>query len=105
MGSFHGADIYDLVGLYILSKLGNVFSNCGLYRDNGLGVIDLEKPFVHGRTRKQVYRVMSDIVFKITLDPSRMAMYTIYISKVTLKIYRLKIVFKFEHKNSQLIFK
>ena len=31
MGSFHGAEICDLVGLYILSKLKNVFSNyCGL---------------------------------------------------------------------------
>ena len=69
MGSFHGADICDLVGLYILSKLGNVFSNCGLYRDNRLGVIDLAKPFVHGRTRRQVlFNVMSDIGFKITFD-------------------------------------
>ena len=35
IGSFHGADICDLVGLYILSKLGKVFSNCSLNRDDG----------------------------------------------------------------------
>ena len=68
MGSFHGAKICDLVGLYILSNLGNVFSNCGLYRDDGLGVIDLAKPVVYDRTRKQVFKVMPDIGFKITLD-------------------------------------
>ena len=45
-----------------------VFSNCGLYRDDGLGVIDLAKPVVYDRTRKQVFKVMSDIGFKITLD-------------------------------------
>ena len=68
MGSFHGAEICDLVGLYILSKLKNVFGNCGLYRDDGLGVIDLAKPVVYDRIRKQVFKVMSDIGFKITLD-------------------------------------
>ena len=57
-----GAEIFNLVGLYILSKVGNVFSNCGL------GVIDLAEPVVYDRTRKQVFKVMSDIGFIITLD-------------------------------------
>ena len=56
MESLHDAEICDLVGLYILSKLGNIFSNCNLYRDYGLGVIDLAKPVVYDRTRKHVYR-------------------------------------------------
>ena len=47
--------------------LRKVFSNCGLYRDDGLGVIDLAKPVVYDRTSKQVFKVMSDIGFKITL--------------------------------------
>ena len=68
MGSFHGAEICDLVGLYILSKLRNVFNDCGLYRDDGLGVIDLAKPVVYDRIRKQVFKVLSDMGFKITLD-------------------------------------
>ena len=67
-GNFQFQEIWDLVGLYILSKLGKVFSNCGLYRDDGLGVIDLEKPVVYNRTRIQVFKVISDIGFKITLD-------------------------------------
>ena len=68
MGSFHGAEICDLVGLYILSKLKIVFGNCGLFRDDALGVLDLEKPVVYERKRKQLFKVMSEIGFKITLD-------------------------------------
>ena len=68
MGSFHGAEICNLVGLCILCKLGKVFSNCGLQKDDGLGVIDLAKHVIYDRTRKQVFKVLSDIGFKITLD-------------------------------------
>ena len=39
MGSFHGAEICDLIGLYILNEITPVIGpNCiGLYRDVGLG--------------------------------------------------------------------
>ena len=46
---FHGAEVCDLVVRYILSKLGNVLSNYGLYRDGGLSVIDLAKPKIYGK--------------------------------------------------------
>ena len=38
MGSFDGAEICELVGLYIQSNLENILpkSNFGLYRDDGL---------------------------------------------------------------------
>ena len=41
MGSYHGAEICELVGLFILSKLPAVFeADCfGLYRDDGLAVV------------------------------------------------------------------
>ena len=40
MGSFDGKEICEAVGLYILQSLENRFgSNIGLYRDDGLGVI------------------------------------------------------------------
>ena len=47
MESFRSAGIYDLVGLYILSKLGKVFRKCDLYKDDGLGFISLERPVVY----------------------------------------------------------
>ena len=38
MGSFYGAEIYELVGLYIQSNLENILprTNFGLYWDDGL---------------------------------------------------------------------
>ena len=38
MGGFHGAEICDLIGLFILSKLKEILPNIGLYRDDGLAV-------------------------------------------------------------------
>jgi hypothetical protein len=41
MGSFDGAEICELVGLFILNHLGKKFGNenIGLYRDDGLAII------------------------------------------------------------------
>ena len=41
MASFDGAEICELVGLYIQSKLEKILpkSNVGLYRDNGMALL------------------------------------------------------------------
>ncbi len=41
MGSYDGAEICELVGLFILNKLGQKFGkeNIGLYRDDGLAIM------------------------------------------------------------------
>ena len=39
MGSFHGAEGCELVGLFILSQLNQINFNGGLYRDDRLGVV------------------------------------------------------------------
>ena len=41
MGSNDGAEMSELVGLFILSKLAYLFqeNSVGLYRDDGLGVL------------------------------------------------------------------
>ena len=41
MGSFFGAELCDLIGLYALSKLRHLYSykDIGLYRDDGLAII------------------------------------------------------------------
>ena len=41
MGSFDGAEVCELVGLYLLSQLQHLDMNVGLYRDNGLAVTKL----------------------------------------------------------------
>lgn len=42
IGSFHGAEICELVGLFILNRLAKKFgrSNVGLYRDDGLALLE-----------------------------------------------------------------
>ena len=68
MGSFHGAEVCDLVGLFILSKLSPIISNCGLYRDDGLAVIDTTSRFNYERLRKSIFKTVKDIGFRITLQ-------------------------------------
>ena len=45
MGSFDGAEVCELVALYILSNLKERFGNekIGLYRDNGLAILESKK--------------------------------------------------------------
>ena len=38
MGSWDGAEVCDLVGLYLLSQISHLKLNIGLYRDDGLAV-------------------------------------------------------------------
>ena len=46
MGSFDGAEICDLVGLFLLHDLTKKFGNkfVGLYRDDGLAIIQSKSP-------------------------------------------------------------
>ena len=41
MGSYNGAEIWELVGLFILNNLGQKFGkeNIGLYGDDGLAIM------------------------------------------------------------------
>ena len=38
MGSWDGAEVCELIGIFLLSKLSHINLNIGLYRDDGLGV-------------------------------------------------------------------
>ena len=57
MGSYDGAEVCELVGLFLLSKVKTEFINLdfGLYRDDGLG-------YVHKLPAKQIDRMRKDII-------------------------------------------
>ena len=38
MGSWDGAEVCDIVGMYLLSQISDINLNIGLYRDDGLAV-------------------------------------------------------------------
>ena len=56
MGSFDGAEICELFGLYLLDKLSSLIrrKNVGLYRDDGLAAINCSSGPVLGKMRKNI---------------------------------------------------
>ena len=56
MGTYDGAAICELVGLYLLSQLQNLNINVGLYRDDGLAVKN-QSPREAEMTKKKVCRI------------------------------------------------
>ena len=67
MGSYPGAENCDLVGLFILSKLSALNFNCGLFRDDGLGVSMLTKRQNDG-LKKQICEIFRQCELKITVE-------------------------------------
>ena len=70
MGSFDGAEICELVGLYIQSKLEKILpkSNFGLYQDNWLGLLRNLNRQQTGKVRKNIIRVFKDIGFSLEIE-------------------------------------
>ena len=67
MGSFDGAEICELVGLFLLSKLQHLNLNIGLYRDDGLGVTSM-RPRQAEKMKQEVCRSFQGFDLKITID-------------------------------------
>ena len=70
MGCFNRAEVYELVGTFILNKLKNVFQNntFGLYRDDRLVVIKgLSDPEI-GRPKKNIDKTFKDCRLNITIE-------------------------------------
>ena len=65
MGSWDGAEVCEIVGLFLLSKLQHLALNVGLYRDDGLAVTKL-KPRLAELEKKKVCKIMSEYGLKIT---------------------------------------
>jgi hypothetical protein len=59
MSSFDGAEICELVGLFILNHLGERFGkeNIGLYRDDGLAIIKSKSARLLNKTRKEFGKI------------------------------------------------
>lgn len=75
MGSFDGAEVCELVGLYMLNKLGNVVrnKNIGLYRDDGLAVIENANGPKMDRIRKSIIKIFQEENLSITIETNLLA--------------------------------
>ena len=69
MGSFDGAEICELVGLFILNELTELMPNqdIGLYRDDGLSIIRNSTGPKADRKRKEIIRKFKEIGFQIEI--------------------------------------
>ena len=70
MASFDGAEICELVGLYIQSKLEKILpkSNVGLYRDNGVALLRNLNGQHAGKVKKNIIGVFKDIAFSLEIE-------------------------------------
>ena len=70
MGSLDGAEVCELVGLFILDKLTKCFANqnIGLYRDDGLAVFRNMGPITAEKIKKRFVQCFGDIELKITVQ-------------------------------------
>ena len=70
MGSFNGAEICKLVGLYIQSKLEKILpkSNFGLYRDDELALLRSLNRQQTDKVRKIIIRVFKNIGLSLGIE-------------------------------------
>ena len=70
MASFDGAEICELVGLYIQSKLEKILpkSNVGLYRDNGMALLRNLNGQHACKVKKNIIGVFKDIAFSLEIE-------------------------------------
>ena len=70
MGSHDGAEICELVGLFILNRLSKKFGkqSIGLYRDDGLALIKSKSARLADKTRKKLHKIFELFDLKITAE-------------------------------------
>ena len=70
MGSYGGAEICELVGIYILTRLATIIkkSNCGLYRHDCLVILRNVNGQQIDRTRKSLIKIFKDVGFSIDIE-------------------------------------
>ena len=68
MGSFDGAESYELVGSFLLNKITMKYGQTfGLYRDDGLGVIKATPREVES-IKKDLCTIFNNYGLKITIE-------------------------------------
>ena len=69
MGSYDGAEVCELIGIYIKSLLTNILSkdNMGLYRDDGLFILRKINKQQTDKIRKKIISIFKNINFKIEI--------------------------------------
>ena len=87
MGSYDGAEICELVGTFILSKLENIIGkkNTGLYRDDGLVVLRNMNARGIDKIRKIIIKLFKDVGFQLEIktNPKQVAFLDVTFNLIT----------------------
>ena len=70
MGCYDGAEVCELVGSYLLKKVSNIVDkkSIGLYRDDGLAILqNLSGPQIE-RKRKDILKMFKTVGLNITIQ-------------------------------------
>ena len=70
MGSYDGAETYELVGSFLLSQLEDLNANIGLYRDDGLAITNAT-PRETENIRKEICRIFNNNGLRITIQVNK----------------------------------
>ena len=70
MGFFDGAEVCEVVGLFILSELEKLGINVGIYRDDGLVACALT-PQAADKMKKKICAVFRKYKLEITIDANK----------------------------------
>ena len=70
MGSFDGAEVCELVGLYLLSQLQRLAMYVGFYRYDGLAITN-KPPRAVENMKKEMCRIFKDNGLNITIDANK----------------------------------
>ena len=67
MGAYDGAESCDLIGLFLLDQIANRIKdiNAGLYRDDGLAVVE-STPRNNEKVRQKIISIMGEFGLQIT---------------------------------------
>ena len=70
MGSYDGAEVCELVGLFLLNKLAVIFGkdNVGLYRDDGLLILRGTGGRQADQARKKLHEIFKEHDLKVTAE-------------------------------------
>ena len=70
MGSFHGAELCELIGLHILDNLKDTLGTTeyGLYRDDGLAITEIKAQTTLRQKEKLIRSKLDQLGFKITIE-------------------------------------
>ena len=70
MGSYCGAEVCELIGLYMLHGLEKIFGKgmVGLYRDDGLAAIPIQSGSKTEKLKAAVHRLAKGIGLKVTIE-------------------------------------